>query len=284
MGVELQVWVIPKSRSFHPSLEQFAALANALKAANWLPAAGAEGQRTRILELLPGSEVPVSKKPTRVHERDDRPLTDAWLETLAVHEIVLGWNIDNVVEAGVEYPFQFDPYPDSGPPYFAVRMFLGNDYFYETNECVAPFDEQAMQCKCGEQMTYETGWSDVIGGSRIHHLCLRCGAEFNPSDRNSEVIEVWTGEPSVLPGGLTFRFALQVDCGKYFPHEEEEARRFKLRPEFLATWEEKIGVPSNWFSPLGEVRCLPGYPASQPPVVQFWPLPEDRVSLLPNLL
>ena len=243
MGVELQVWVIPKSRSFHPKLEQFAELANALKAGKWLPAADAEGQRARILELLPGSEGPMSKKPMRVHERDNRPLSAGWLEPLAVHEVVLEWNIDNVVEAGVEYPFQVDPYPDSGPPYFAVRMFLGNDYFYETNECVTPFDEQATKCRCGEQMVYETGWSGVIGGSRIHYLCPRCGSEFDPSEMTAEVLDVWTGEPSVFPGGMAFRFALQVDCGKYFPREEEEARRFKLRPEFLAIWEEKIGVP-----------------------------------------
>ena len=242
MGVELQVWLIPKSRSFHPTLEQFAALANALKTARWLPSVGAEGQRTRMLELLPGSEGPVSKKPTRVHERDDRPLTAAWLETLAEHEIVLEWNIDNVMEAGVEYPFQFDPDPDSGPPYFAVRMFLGNDYFYETNECVTPFDEQGTHCKCGEQLVYDTGWSGVIGGSRIHHLCPGCGSEFDTSEITSEVLDVWTGEPSVS-GGMAFRFAIQVDCGKHFPHDEEEARRFKLRAEFLAIWEEKIGVP-----------------------------------------
>jgi hypothetical protein len=46
-----------------------------------------------------------------------------------------------------------------------------------------------------------------------------------------------------LPGGLTFRFALVVDCHKYFPSDEEAGRRFHLKEKFLDLWRKFMGVP-----------------------------------------
>src|ERR1051326_1394761 len=109
MSVELQIWVVPKQRGFRPSLEQVAALANSLQQQKWVPSADAPGQRQRVLELLPGEEGPISKKPMREHARGDKPFTAAWLECLAEHEVLLEWNVDDSAEAGVQYPFTFDP-------------------------------------------------------------------------------------------------------------------------------------------------------------------------------
>jgi hypothetical protein len=58
-----------------------------------------------------------------------------------------------------------------------------------------------------------------------------------------EVLDGWTGMPVPLAGGLTFRFALKVDCHKCWPREEEEGKRFQLRSEFLDLWRKLIGVP-----------------------------------------
>lgn len=88
----------------------------------------------------------------REHVRGDKEFTASWLECLAEHEACLEWNVDNVAEAGMKYPFVFDPYPDSGPPYFGIRFFWAHDYVYETNECVMPFDERETTCSCGEQL------------------------------------------------------------------------------------------------------------------------------------
>jgi hypothetical protein len=63
------------------------------------------------------------------------------------------------------------------------------------------------------------------------------------SEQTCAVIDGWTGVSTPLLGGLTFGFALVVDCHKYFANEEEVGRRFHLRSEFLDLWSNFIGVP-----------------------------------------
>ena len=251
MGVELQLWVIPRERVFRPQLDHFAGLANALRKENWVPSLDAHQQRSRVIELLPGSEGPIGKKPIREHTHGERIFSASWLECLTEHEVCLEWKIDNVVEAGAKYPLTFDPYPDSGPPYFSIRLLWAHDYVYETSECVTPFAERETTCSCGEQLAYHTGFSGVIGSGRIHRTCPKGGRDFDASSATCEILDGWTGEPSPLRGGLAFRFALQVDCGKYFPREEEKARRFGLRPEFLELWTAQIGVPFEQITTAG---------------------------------
>ena len=242
MGVDCRFWVFPRERAFRPTAEQVALLANALRDGSWVPKPEASGQRSQASELLPGNAV-TSKKPARVQEFDSQPFTPGWVEFHSQHELVMDWHVQNLLKAGVQYPFVFDPYPDSGPPYFYVRLILGHDYFYWTGENVMPFDEAATKCACDEQLSYWTGYAHGVGSQRIHRSCPKCGRGFDPSGQTCAVIDGWTGVSTPLLGGLTFCFALVVDCHKYFPNEEEAGRRFHLRSEFLDLWRNFIGVP-----------------------------------------
>lgn len=241
MGVDYQVWIIPKQRAYRPNSEQIANLANALRDDGWVPKPGVPGQRSQVSELLPG-DGSAGKKPARVQEFDSQPFTPSWVEFRSEHELVMDWHVQNLREAGVQYPFSFDPYPDSGPPYFYVRLIVGNDYLYWTGENVMPFDEEATNCVCNEQLSYWTGWAQGVGSQRIHRTCPKCGRAFDPSEKKCDILDGWTGAATPLLGGLTFRFALVVDCHKYWPQEEEALRRFHLRPEFLDLWRKFIGV------------------------------------------
>lgn len=242
MGVDCVVWVFPRQRGFRPSAEQFSGLANALRDGGWAPKPDAPGQRSQYNELLP-ADGGAGKKPTIPLELSSEPIRPSWIESHSQHELVLDWHVLNQRDADVQYPFVFDPYPDSGPPYFYLRLILGHEYFYWTGENVAPFDEADTACVCGEQLAYWTGWAHGVGSQRIHHICPKCGRDFDPSGKTCQILDGWTGEPAPLMGGLTFRFALVVDCHKYFPHEEEAGRRFLLKPEFLDLWRKFVGVP-----------------------------------------
>jgi hypothetical protein len=241
MSVDYQVRVIPQQRDFRPSAEQVASLANALREDRWVPKPEASGQRSEVLELLPGEEA--GKKPVRKQELAPEPLTASWIEFHSQHELVLNWDVRDQHAAGVQYPFNFDPYPDSGPPYFRIYLILGDNYFHWTGENVMPFDEQATKCTCGEQLAYWTGWAAGVGSERIHRECPKCKRSFVPSGIACDLLDGWTGNARPLIGGLTFRFALVVDCHKYWPHEEEIERRFSLRPEFLEPWQTYIHAP-----------------------------------------
>lgn len=242
MGVDCCFWIIPKDRTFRASASQFANLANALREGGWVPKPEAGGQSSKAWELLPGGEV-VRKKPSNAHELDSRPFTSDWVDRLSQHELVLGWGVTNMIEAGVKYPFVFDPDPDGGPPYFYIYLIRGDGYFHYAGETVMPFPEQATKCDCGEQLSYWTGYAAGVGSGRIHHKCPKCGRVFDPSGIICDIQDGWTGETSPLRGGLTFRFAMAVNCHKYFPHEEEAARRFHLLPEFLELWRIHVNCP-----------------------------------------
>ncbi len=242
MGVDCVVWIFPKQRNFRPTPDQFSGLANALRDGGWCPKVESPGQRSNFSELLPGDDH-TKNKPKRTQPFTSDPFTPSWVEHHSEHELVLDWHVQNQKEAGVRYPFVFDPYPDSGPPFFYVRLILGREYFYWTGENVTPFDDAETKCVCGEQLAYWTGYAHGVSSQRIHYSCPNCGRNFDLTDKACEVLDGWTGEPTPLLGGLTFRFALVVDCHKYWPSEESEGRRFQLRPEFLNLWRDFVGVP-----------------------------------------
>lgn len=242
MGVDYLVWIIPQQRGFRPSAEQVAGLANALRDGGWVPKPEGAGQRSSVIELLPGENV-AGKKPARIQEFGSEAFTPSWVEFHSQNELVMDWHVHDLHKAGVLYPFVFDPYPESGPPYFYVRLILGHDFFYWTGENVMPFDEAVTKCACGEQLASWTGWAHGVGSQRIARICPNCGRGFDPSGKPCQIIDGWTGVSSQLRGGLTFHFALVVDCHKYFPSEEEAGRRFHLRDEFLDLWRKFISVP-----------------------------------------
>jgi len=50
----------------------------------------------------------------------------------------------------------------------------------------------------------------------------------------------WTGVESRSFGGATYRFALVIDCGKYWPEREAV-----VIPEFLALVERTMGIKTR---------------------------------------
>jgi hypothetical protein len=243
VGVELKIWVAPRVRSFRPEAGQFAGLVNALREGQWVPKHDANEQKSQIVELLPGTEGSGNKKPIRTYPFDANPITAASIEAKSANELMLEWSVNNQREAGVQYPFVFDPDPDSGSAYFDLRLMLGNDYFYEIDECIAPFADSALRCKCGQKLEYTTGSARHLGSERISHRCPKCTTVFDPSGLVYEYQDGLTGDTSSRQGGAAFRFCVQVDCGKYWPQDEEATRGFNLRDDFLEVWRVHLGVP-----------------------------------------
>lgn len=243
MGVELKIWVVPRSRVFRPEPVQVANLVNALREGQWVPEHDAPEQKSQIVEILPGIEGSSNKKPIRSRPFDANPFTAASVEATSENELMLEWSVNNQREAGVQYPFVFDPDRDSGSAYFDIRLMLGHDYFYETDECIVPFPDNALRCKCGQKLAYRTGSARHLDPQRISFRCPKCSTIFDPSSLEYEYQDGLTGNTSLLKGGGAFRFCLQVDCGKYWPHDEEATRGFNLRPDVLELWRTHLAVP-----------------------------------------
>jgi hypothetical protein len=124
MGVDYVAWVIPKERLFLPNAQQFADLANALRDGNWVPGTDAPGQGSEIRELLPSANINSKRKPAMVSRFGCEPFAATWVEFHIRHELILEWNVRDSSLAGVQFPFVFLPYPDSGHTYFCTRLIL----------------------------------------------------------------------------------------------------------------------------------------------------------------
>jgi hypothetical protein len=241
MGVDYRVWLVPKERSFKPSADRIPALANALYDGNWVPLPEAQGHRSRIVELMPGHDSK-NVKPHRSEPISPTRFESSWVEFHNQHELAFEWWVDDAEASGVQFPFNFVPYPESGHTYFGIRLMSGSEYFYWTGETVMEFGVSETQCQCGKQLAY-WGFAPGLPSQRIIRQCPACDSTFDVSKLAAGIQDCWTGEERLVNGGLAFRFALQVDCHKNFPHEENEFRRFRLKDSIQELWQSHISVP-----------------------------------------
>ena len=68
----------------------------------------------------------------------------------------------------------------------------------------------------------------LLDGQRIRHVCPTCNTRFDPKTRTATFTNGWTGEQIAYPGGITFRFAVRIDCHKGWPRGRGP---ITLRPE-----------------------------------------------------
>jgi hypothetical protein len=244
MGVDYRVWLLPTDRAFKPSAEQIAGLANGLRNGRLVPQPDAPGQKSSLLELLPGEdEGPLHKKPSRSEPFAAKPFEPSWVASHGDNEVVFEWWVNDAAESQVDFPFAFVPYPETGLTYFGIRVIVGDEYFYWTGETVMPFPESETQCRCGEQLAYWTGFASGVPSQRIHRECPKCRRAFDVCAIVGEIIHPWTGESRSVRGGMAFRFALQVDAHKNFPHNEELFRKYQIKEEIHELWMAHIAAP-----------------------------------------
>lgn len=239
MGIDYRVWLVSKDRAYRPDPKQIADLANGLRQNKWVPEPDADEQRSNLLELL-SEGGPIGRKPCRSEPFEATPFEPGWVAFHSDHELVFTWWVNDAIKSRVQFPFNFVPYPESGLTYFGVRIIIGPEYFYETAENVMPFHESDTQCCCGEQLAYWTGAVPGVPSQRIRLNCPKCGTAFDVSRSSAEILDAFTGERRSVAGGLAFRFALQIDAHKNFPHEEAQFRQYKLNKGIHELWRAHI--------------------------------------------
>jgi hypothetical protein len=145
-------------------------------------------------------------------------------------------------EAGIKYPFTFGE--DDLSNYHQVMLYLADDFV--THDWTNTFgDALDDKCSCGEKLGYNPDGKYVqyvvalsIDG-RISRKCPACGTVFNPSLHSTLVSDGWDeGATCHLRGGVTFRFAVRIDCHKGWPREHG---RIFLKPEFRQLIEASLG-------------------------------------------
>ena len=127
-----------------------------------------------------------------------------------------------------------------GVPSLDISNLVGQTA-YHTSEIIEPFEE--IRCTCGADVQpFESPGRCPFYDSRLPNRCPSCQTEMNCATIPMTVRDGFTGIESKASGGVTYRFALVVDCGKYWPESDAA-----VTPEFVAVVEQTLGIKSRVF-------------------------------------
>ena len=143
-------------------------------------------------------------------------IDEALVATLAdsSSDVCLRWQVQDLATSGLRYPLAAIPGPDG--VYFDLEIHLVGETAYRTSEIVQPFEE--IHCVCGEAIPED--WDpvdDPFGAARLPTNCPECAAQIDYAALPMTILDPMTGAPEGRSGGITYRCAVVVDCGKYYP-------------------------------------------------------------------
>jgi hypothetical protein len=195
MGVESNYFIMPASSAFRPDVDAIESLIRTL-------------HEKRYLGVSLKWSVGTSKSSGCI---DD---LRAVLERNHSTDIRLWWQTSDLAASGLIYPLSKTPGPEG--VYYDIEIHLVGDTAYRTSEVIQPFD--SVQCVCGraiEELPYPI--SEPFAAGRLPSRCSACGNPVDYSQIPMVTCDPMTGAPKPGHGGITYRSAIVVDCGKYFP-------------------------------------------------------------------
>lgn len=244
MGVEYRRYLLPKQRSFRPTPEMLTNLVHALRRERWLLSPEAPE-----LASLPFDTTTLyaHAKHAGFYIRQGEQEQPGPAENLGDYltarqgqDLLLSWPVESLAAWGLRYPLESLPCDDEDA-YYEFQLHVSQDYVYKCSEYIDPFDEPLF-CGCGADLTYDLPFNqDPFGvGTRIAAKCPKCGTPFDPTDLPATARDLWTVDEYTLRGGLTYRFAVVIDCGKCF---DETGRAFAVHLKQLV--ESTLGIATQ---------------------------------------
>lgn len=222
MGVEYKRYLIPRPNTFRPAPDVAWALISALRNDGWLLApdspslANLQFASKKGYELAKQTGHYIHSGPFSYSANDD---LENLLKSSANQDLNVVWPIESLTKSGLKYPLIPQPFKtpqEADDCYYELEMHFGKDFIYQYSEVIHPFDP-APTCKCGNQLEYfPEDDDDPFYCSRLSRMCAKCGNPFDPTELEAEGRDGWTGKPFSIKGGAAYRFALVVDCGKFF--------------------------------------------------------------------
>jgi hypothetical protein len=222
MGVEYRSYLIPRPNTFRPRPDVALALVAALRDDGWLL-----GPDHKALANLPFAQSRLYA-PARGHgyfarrvgdrESFSAPLGDLF-HGFANRDLMVVWPVESLGASGLRYPLEplpFDDPADAVDCYYEIQLHFGHDYVYRMSESIDPFDPSP-SCHRGHALERDAeSEEDPFYSSRLALRCPKCDAKFDPSEFIATGRDGWTGTAIRVPGGMTYRFAVVIDCGKFF--------------------------------------------------------------------
>ncbi len=102
--------------------------------------------------------------------------------------------------------------------YYALRFWLSPDFVYVTSETLEGFANT--ECQCGASLIHEKHRDVFYPNAHFPLRCPECNNPFDPNARLFHLRCAFTGDSSTVVGGTTFRFCVEIDCGKCIPRDD----------------------------------------------------------------
>lgn len=245
MGVTYEHFLIPEDNTLRPGDEGISRLVVSLHRSGYLLGRGSEG-----LTRMPFREGSILYRHaeetgcfvqtgTNQFSPFPSPCSPSDLRALGTTEYRLVWPVTRLGKAGLKYPLADLPYGLYEEIPYELILHLAEDYLYVTSEILDPFEN--VNCPCGENLSYwvrDESPFTLHNANRIHRRCPDCGAPFRPQDHPATFRDATTGDSTVVPGGLTYRFAISVDCGRCFPRDSWPV---SADPDFVRICSDALG-------------------------------------------
>jgi hypothetical protein len=240
MGVESNFYIMPDDSGYRPEPAKLCELVKAMRAAGFLCDPGSPGFVASVHRSIPVSnEADYEGFMWKLRPGPDRhagslaTLEQVWTN-LQDGDAVAKWPNSDLLKSGLKYPLTLLPGKEG--VYYDIEMHLASQTVYHVSEIIEPFQE--IRCRSGciiQQM--ETPRSSPIYDSRLPNRCSSCAEPMNYATLPLTIRDGFTGVQSKVVGGAVYRFAVVVDCGKYWPEEPAQ-----VTPEFLGVIERTLNI------------------------------------------
>ncbi len=245
MGVEYRRYLIPRPNSFRPTPEALERLIDSLRRERWLLSPTAPERNNLRFGMM---TYYAHARTSGFYVKQGQELGPGPAENLGAflaanqdRDLLLSWPIESLGRAGLRYPLTPPPFQDEQGAmdcYYEFQLHLSHDYVYHYSEAISPFDDEPACRSCGESLVYSLGHEqDPFYDQRISLRCPSCGELFDSTGLPCTAYDLWTNKEYAIPGGVTYRFAVVVDCGKCFGN-----RSMKFATELKALVESVLGV------------------------------------------
>jgi len=245
MGVESNFYILPETSGYRPEPARVCQLVKDLRGAGFLcdpksPTFTVSAHRAGSLSSEADYEG-FCWKLRAGPEKDVGSLSTLELRLVDSQEsdVLVQWPNSDLNLSGLKYPLSMVPGPEG--VYYDIEIHLAAQTVYHTSEIIDPFDE--IRCSCGADVQqFDPSGRCHFYDSRLPNRCPACQMVMNYATLPLTIRDGWTGVESGAVGGVTYRFALVVDCGKYWPESEAA-----VTPEFLAVVEQTLGIKTRVF-------------------------------------
>jgi hypothetical protein len=241
MGVESKFYVLSDDSGYLPEPAAILGLIKSLQTSGFLCDSKSPSFEPSVHQLgSPNSKIENEGFEWRIGRNRFPGSLNGLASHLSSHlgtDLLIRWPNSDLNRSGLKYPLTIVPGPDG--VYYDIETHFAADPVYHTSEIIDPFDE--ILCRCGAIVKeFEPPNGDPFYSSRLPNHCPACHTPINYALLPMTIRDGWTGEESKAVGGVTYRFAVVVDCGKYWPEQEAT-----VTPEFLAVVEQTLQIKTR---------------------------------------